>query len=593
MKKLLPVLIGLSLLRCDGGGGSAADTASSSAPSTAPSTTPTTDPSTSPIVTSKFISGKAAKGAYLPVGSTVEVRPAAVKGLPSAILTTTVSDLQGGFVLDTKGFSGPFLIRACNGDCTTTGKWYYSYAEDKPVHQTILTTVKDNSGSLNNSHFLISSKKGDSKDDFYVWFNVDGNGTDPVVPGKTGVKVDIDHDSSGKDVADAISNKLSPLSDDFPAISTKDSEVTISDKNGEDDVPTAGDDDKQKTGFSYKHRLSGVANINPYTDLMIRAWYDGTCVVGSFAGHINIDDVFTEGVYPSGTAKCVSTNPPSSSGFIADSTPIDLPDMTTINKVQSLMSKMTSHIFNIDLENVLTANWVEGQGFDAILDRAGSNICFYLLGSNTLSGAILWPDYLNDFVIYSEVIVTQTGTTINSKSINMHADIWTPQSTVALNDYYGLFSVPLALQSDSVTGNNHYMGNATITAQSPLVNFKVNNDAYSQLTIGVINYGVGTAMLWNFIGGIESATLNIAKPWTAGTGVSVSSTDATHITFAVPDASVFLATIKNGSGAVLTTKTYGGTWTGSDTIALSSVPATFSVYIVGTQGERTHVNYAP
>ena len=50
-----------------------------------------------------------------------------------------------------------------------------------------ITTLDDLTSSLNNTYFYIS----DTSTDYYVWYNVDGHGTDPAIGGKTGVEVAI------------------------------------------------------------------------------------------------------------------------------------------------------------------------------------------------------------------------------------------------------------------------------------------------------------------------------------------------------------------------------------------------------------------
>lgn len=49
-----------------------------------------------------------------------------------------------------------------------------------------ITTIADVSGSLNNKYFLINGADGDN---WYVWYNVNSAGTDPMLPGRTGIEV--------------------------------------------------------------------------------------------------------------------------------------------------------------------------------------------------------------------------------------------------------------------------------------------------------------------------------------------------------------------------------------------------------------------
>lgn len=63
-----------------------------------------------------------------------------------------------------------------------------------------ITTVADVAGSLNSTYFLLGVPNDSSTQTKYIWFNVDGGGVDPMVPGAIGIEVDI---TSG-DTADAV-----------------------------------------------------------------------------------------------------------------------------------------------------------------------------------------------------------------------------------------------------------------------------------------------------------------------------------------------------------------------------------------------------
>ena len=67
-----------------------------------------------------------------------------------------------------------------------------------------LTAHADVAGSLNNTYFLINS----TTSAYYVWFNVNGAGTDPAVPGRDGVEVDLATGANAAAVAAAIKTAL-------------------------------------------------------------------------------------------------------------------------------------------------------------------------------------------------------------------------------------------------------------------------------------------------------------------------------------------------------------------------------------------------
>lgn len=64
--------------------------------------------------------------------------------------------------------------------------------------------VSDVAGSLNNKYFLLNS--GLDKNQYYVWYNVGGTGTDPNVTGRTGIEVPINFNE--QDAVIALATKL-------------------------------------------------------------------------------------------------------------------------------------------------------------------------------------------------------------------------------------------------------------------------------------------------------------------------------------------------------------------------------------------------
>jgi hypothetical protein len=76
------------------------------------------------------------------------------------------------------------------------------------IHQVSdIQTVADNDGSLNNQYFLINSANNENQ--YYVWFNVGGNGLDPAISYRTGIPVNIYLNSSAPVVGAALALALS------------------------------------------------------------------------------------------------------------------------------------------------------------------------------------------------------------------------------------------------------------------------------------------------------------------------------------------------------------------------------------------------
>lgn len=71
-----------------------------------------------------------------------------------------------------------------------------------------ITTVADTAGSLNNTYFLINGANGTN---WYIWFNVNSAGTDPMIAGRTGVSVALSTGASANTVASGVRTALASV----------------------------------------------------------------------------------------------------------------------------------------------------------------------------------------------------------------------------------------------------------------------------------------------------------------------------------------------------------------------------------------------
>ena len=104
-----------------------------------------------------------------------------------------------------------------------------------------IQVVGDNSGSLNNQYFLINSSNNENQ--YYVWFNVGGNGLDPVISNRTGLPVNIYANSSAAVVGVALAAVLSAANSgaDFSASANGSGLVTVTYQSaGAANIPTDG-----------------------------------------------------------------------------------------------------------------------------------------------------------------------------------------------------------------------------------------------------------------------------------------------------------------------------------------------------------------
>jgi len=126
---------------------------------------------------------------------------------------------------------------------------------------TVATTPGVNS-NLNNTYFTISSVNATSKaqKDFFVWFNVNSEGTAPVIAGKTAVAVALAAGAADTAVATAVKNALHALTGDFTAAAPA---ATVTVTNVKVGNVTNAADGVPNTGFTINTSVTGVnSNLN-------------------------------------------------------------------------------------------------------------------------------------------------------------------------------------------------------------------------------------------------------------------------------------------------------------------------------------------
>lgn len=116
-------------------------------------------------------------------------------------------------------------------------------------------TVGDVAGSLNNTYFLLNS--ANSGTEYYVWFDVDGTGVDPALPGKTGVPVAVTMDDDAATVAALVSGEIDALVNFVSTVN--DIDVTVTNSSG---GPFVAMTDAGDTGFTFTVTSGGTSTIN-------------------------------------------------------------------------------------------------------------------------------------------------------------------------------------------------------------------------------------------------------------------------------------------------------------------------------------------
>jgi len=162
---------------------------------------------------------------------------------PATGTLNTVPDSSGVLVGQTISTIVPAFSTTGN---TTTGA----------QQVTTVQTIADTSGSLTGTYFTNSN--ADNVTDYYVWINVDNTGTDPMIPNRTGIRVNVITNATAIQVATAIASAMNGFNGDFTASNAGTNTVTITNsKVGASTNAVAG-----TTGFTVMTTVPGVdANI--------------------------------------------------------------------------------------------------------------------------------------------------------------------------------------------------------------------------------------------------------------------------------------------------------------------------------------------
>ena len=121
---------------------------------------------------------------------------------------------------------------------------------------TDIETVADVAGSLIATAVLLNSPF--NRLNYYFWFRVSGTGTDPLIPGRSGVQVDIDLNDSDSVVAEALKDAINTL-EEFSAEAT--SNVVTVMNVGFGDVDDAMDYISASPGFTYTVIQEGALEV--------------------------------------------------------------------------------------------------------------------------------------------------------------------------------------------------------------------------------------------------------------------------------------------------------------------------------------------
>lgn len=180
--------------------------------------------------------------------------------------------------------------------------------------------------------------------------------------------------------------------------------------------------------YSENNDSDTVSNVNPYTDLFIRKFYN---FANNQFGYnaVNIDTVFPDGKF-------------------SDGTPINVPTLDTVNNCMEIMAKLLYRIYDIpNIQNALNDSWQINIGLDALLTAAGRNRLNEFLQYEF--EYLLWkPDFITDG--YAEQ--PEIGQPAYVEIWTTHGDTGTTIMRINGIDYI------MNKESDSINGANHFKG---------------------------------------------------------------------------------------------------------------------------------------
>jgi hypothetical protein len=168
--------------------------------------------------------------------------------------------------------------------------------------------VADVAGSLNNKYFLINTPNVE----YYVWYNINSAGIDPLLPGKVAIPITAATGATAAAIATATKNALAALTTKFYASISNATVTAVNAEVGAVELPK----DQGGTGFTITIVQKGT-DINPnvqglYSSLIPYTFSQGAVKIDTTTGGAPV------AVYYIKSYDWTATNGLDAAGFVAD-----------------------------------------------------------------------------------------------------------------------------------------------------------------------------------------------------------------------------------------------------------------------------------
>jgi hypothetical protein len=220
--------------------------------------------------------------------------------------------------------------------------------------------------------------------------------------------------------------------------------------------------------YSYADGSIETANVNPYTDWMVRAYYFGRWFV-------LIDDCFSAGAFSKFADGVDFSFFKTSYGFSGTNIywpnmPVPMPDNAGILRNMSQLQYIINLRWGVNIGDVLTRDWAVGDTYDSILD--GTTLDADYIGL-MLADCFFADDMMDHGVAY-----------YNTTNQTLHVELWTPYEYCRI-EWPGIGLIDWT-PTETVNGLNHYVLDAPYSTTTPRINFRVSDKPLVTYDPGIV-----------------------------------------------------------------------------------------------------------